>query len=117
MEIYEHDNSLILRVSKNDYLVIVPNEYIDVTDYVCAYDFKLPEKEKRELYELMFNENIKNKLIEYEKYIPTDIHENCMKCNYYSSCKYDKEMLKKPKETNKILKEYKDFIKNIKDGE
>lgn len=117
MKIYEYYNYLLLRVSKNNYLIIVPSEDYDIENHTCAYDFKLPKEEKKELYELIFDEKIKNKLIKYEKYVPTDIVENCMKCNYYSSCKYEKGMLKNFKETNKILKEYKDFIKIIKGGE
>lgn len=117
MEIYEHANSLTLKLSNEDFLIIVPNECNDMENYTCAYDFELPKEEKRELYELIFNEKVKNELIKYEKYVPADIRENCMKCNYYTNCKYEKGMLKSYKETNKILKEYKDFIKTIKDGE
>lgn len=125
MEIYKYKDKIFLKVSCKNYLpIIFYDNYDEDKDYICVFltdnvvfTSKMMEEEKMELYELSFNKTIKNKLVEFEKYIPNDIVKNCMKCNYYSSCKYEKGMLKDYEETNKILKEYKNFIKSIKDDD
>lgn len=122
MEIYKHNSILILKLSNNEYIPITRDkrfrlEYYSEKNYLCSYELEIDEREKIDLYEILFNENLKKQIIKFEPLIPSNIKENCMKCTYYLSCKYDKDMLKHEEKTNEILKEYKDFIKSIKDGE
>lgn len=122
MEIYKHNDMLVLKLSNNECIPITRGkrfrlEYYSEKNYLCSYELEIDEKEKIDLYEILFNEDLKKQILKFEPLIPSDIKENCLKCNYYSSCKYKKGMLKDYEETNKILKEYKDFIKSIKDGE
>lgn len=71
--------------------------------------FSVIEVEKIENYEIIFDNEIKKTLIENEKYVPYDIEENCKNCK--NNCFYEVE-----EKNNKILKEYHEFIKKLKEG-
>lgn len=116
MEFYKDKKDIYLIISKKDIIKITSDLDNERKNYICTYDLKdkLHSIEKCNIYEIIFNNKLKKDLLSNEKNIPYDIVENCMKCNYYSSCKYNKDQLKKSKQTNKILKEYKDFINSLK---
>lgn len=117
MKIYENAGCLCLKIFEDEYFIILPNKYMDFHNYLCSFFVKLPKEKERNLYELIFNEDIRNRIIENKNKIPVDIHENCMNCAYYQSCKYNRKILKNYKKTNKILKEYKAFIESIEKGD
>lgn len=104
---------VFIRLEKKhkQYAFMSVSEKIDLSrqNFRCVYSYNASDLEEIEEYEIIFNKEIKKKLIENEKYVPYDIEKNCKKCTV--SCFYNTKLL-----NNKILEEYHNFIKNLKEN-
>lgn len=108
-------SKILLKLSNEEYMnVITPYTSLKYK-YKCVFTYEKNESiEQIDLYKILFNEKLKKQLFENLKYIPDDIIENCKKCSVYGRCKKEikMNMLTNYENTNEILKEYKELIKN-----
>lgn len=118
VEIYKSikKNNLFLKLCNKEYLPIddqIKKIHSD-NNYACIYEINDKLLKKIELYEILFIEEEKNLMVRNLDYVPDDIIKNCECCNFFSSHKLKSKSLKRWKETNEILKEYKEIINTIK---
>lgn len=116
MIFYKDATCIFLEISEKE-LIPITQRYKGDSDF-CIYKLNINELSKCnkiELHEILFNENIKKKLLEKAKHTRFNIELSCYNCNFYSICKYQLKALKNIEKTNKILKEYKKIVQNIKE--
>lgn len=108
-------NKILLQLSDVEYMNVITPYTSKKYKYKCVFTYEKKElKEQIDLYKILFDEELKGKLLKNLKYIPDDIIENCKKCTEYKRCKNEikMNMLINYEHTNQILKEYKELIKN-----
>lgn len=106
IKIYEFYNNLYASINKDCAICFL---YKDI----CLSNSYVHNKQVKEipLYEFILASKYKNERNTIKK-ISNDIRNHCKDCRFYHNCKTIEEGLINYKETNKIIKELKELIKN-----
>ena len=104
--IYELFGHLYASINKDCSISFLYND-------ICLSNLHIYNKHAKKipLYEFILASKYKNERNAI-KQINNDIRNHCKECRFYSNCKTVEEGLINYKETNKIIKELKELIKN-----